>query len=238
MNAIEICLYELASLLERVGGIPSLAALALLAALTVILPLRFGAGMLNPLLLLVFTAVAPLLAGNFTARGFASEKARSHILQDGDPALAVATGKVLAAALWGLFVWAILFSVPLVALNTISHRLLLPSALMLVALALFAFASAWLASALGSIFAADAATPSQAQTFVRGVILLPLLLLAISYSLVSSDLRLALARLLYSARLPLVLILCSLGLILLGFPALRHTASKIDELRHPLSILE
>lgn len=238
MNALEICLYELASLLERVGGIPSLALLALLAALTVILPLRFGAGMLNPLLLLVFTAVAPLLAGNFTARGFASEKARAHILNAGDPALAVATGKVLAAALWGLFTWAVLFSVPLIALNATRRRLLLPSAFMLIALTLFAFASAWLASALGSIFAADAANPSQAQTFVRGVILLPLMLLAITYSLVSIDVRLALARLLYSARLPLVLCICSLGLILLGVPALRQTASKIDELRHPLSILE
>jgi hypothetical protein len=238
MNAFEVCLYELASLLERVGGIPSLALLVLLAALTVILPLRFGAGLLNPLLLLVFTAIAPLLAGNFTARAFAAEKARAHILNDGDAALAVATGKVLAAALWGLFAWAVLFSVPLIALNTISRRLILPSALMLIALALFAFASAWFASALGSIFAADAATPSQAQTFVRGVILLPLLLLAISYSLVPFDLRLALARLLDSARLPLALLAASVGLIVLGLPALRQTASKIGELRHPLSILE
>lgn len=238
MNALEVCLYELASLLERVGGFPSLALLVILAALTVILPLRFGAGLLNPLLLLVFTAIAPLLAGNFTARAFAAEKARAHILNDGDPALAVATGKVLAAALWGLFTWAVLFSVPLIALNATSRHLILPSALMLIALAIFALSSAWLASALGSIFAADAVNPSQAQTFVRGVILLPLLLLAISYSLVSFDLRVALARLLDSARLPLALVLCSLGLILLGIPALRQTASKIDELRHPLSILE
>jgi hypothetical protein len=221
MNAFEVCLYELASLLERVGGFRSLAFLAILAGLTVILPLRFGAGLLNPLPLLVFTAIAPLLAGNFTARAFAAEKARGHILNDGDPARAVATGKVLAAAVWGLFTWAVLFS-----------------ARLLIALALFAFASAWLASALGSIFAADAANPAQAQTFVRGVILLPLLLLAITYSLVPVGLRLALARLLDSSRLPLALLGGSLGLILLGIPALRQTASKIDELRHPLSILE
>jgi len=236
MNAIEICLYELASLLERVGGIPNLALLALIAALTVILPLRFG-GMLSPLLLLVFTVIAPLLAGNFTARSFASERARSHILHDNDPALAVATGKVLAAALWGLFTWGLLFSVPLIALNVTSQRLLLPSAWMLLALGLFAFSSAWLASALGSMFAADASTPVQAQTFVRGVILLPLLLLAISYSLVPFDVRLALARLLDSAHLPLALLIASAGFIALGIPAIRQTASKIDELRHPLSIL-
>jgi hypothetical protein len=238
MNAFEVCLYELASLLERVGGFRSLAFLAILAGLTVILPLRFGAGLLNPLLLLVFTAIAPLLAGNFTARAFAAEKARAHILNDGDPARAIATGKVLAAAVWGLLTWAVLFSVPLIALDTTSHRLILPSARLLIALALFAFASAWLASALGSIFAADAANPAQAQTFVRGVILLPLVLLAITYSLVPVDLRLALARLLDSSRLPLALLAGSLGLILLGIPALRQTASKIDELRHPLSIVE
>ena len=34
MNAIEICLYELASLMERVGGLSSLGLLILLAALT------------------------------------------------------------------------------------------------------------------------------------------------------------------------------------------------------------
>jgi len=238
MNALEVCLYELASLLERVGGWSSLALLVVLAALTVILPLRFGAGLLNPLLLLVFTAIAPLLAGNFTARAFAAEKARAHILNDGDPALAVATGKVLAAALWGLVAWAVLFSVPLIALNATSRRLILPSAFLLIALALFAFASAWLASALGSMFAADAANPSQAQTFVRGVILLPLVLLAISYSLVPFDLRLTLGRLLDSARLPDALLVASLVLSIGGIPALRQTASKIDELRHPLSILE
>ena len=116
--------------------------------------------------------------------------------------------------------------------------LILPSAFLPIALALFAFASAWPASALGSMFAADAANLSQAQTFVRGVILLPLLLLAISYSLVPFDLRLTLARLLDSARLPVALLVASLALIIGGIPALRQTAAKIDELRHPLSILE
>lgn len=138
----------------------------------------------------------------------------------------------------GLVAWAVLFSVPLIALNAASRRLILPSAFLPIALALFAFASAWLASALGSMFAADAANPSQAQTFVRGVILLPLVLLAISYSLVPFDLRLTLARLLDSARLPVALLVASLALIIGGIPALRQTAAKIDELRHPLSILE
>jgi hypothetical protein len=238
VNAFEVCLYELASLLERVGGVASLAVLVVLAALTVILPVRFGASMLNSLLLLVFTAIGPLLAGNFTARSFAADKARAHILNDGDPALAVATGKVLAAALWGLFTWAFLFSVPLIALNTMSRRLILPSTATLFALAIFALSSSWFASTLGSIFAADAANPSQAQTFVRGVILLPLLLLAFSYSLVPIELRVAIARLLDSGHLPLALFVASPVLIALGFPALRKTAAKIDELRHPLSILE
>jgi len=238
MNAIEICLYELTSLLERVGGLASLTLLALVAAATVLLPLRFGAGLLDPLFLTVYTAVAPLLAGNFIARGFASEKARTHIINDGDAPLAVATGKILAAALWGLFTWAVLTAIPLISLNSIARRMMLPPAALMAALALFAFSSSWLASALGSIFAVEAANPRQAQTFVRGIILLPLLIVAVTYTVLGGDARLSLMRLLESPRLPFVLLVLSIGLLVLGQLAVRHTASKIDELRHPLSITE
>jgi hypothetical protein len=237
MNTSEVFLYELASLLERVGGAKGISMLALLAALTVILPWRFGAGLLDPLLLLVYSALAPLLAGNFAAQSFAAEKARYSIVNSDDPALAVATGKVLAATVWGLVCWVILLAVPLIALNTSRRSLLLPPVLDLLALAVFAAALAWFASALGSIFASGVTTPSSAQSLVRGMILIPLMLFAAALSVLPPSLRAVLARSIGPGRLPLTLCVASLFLIAAGWLAVRKTASRIEELRHPLSIL-
>jgi|GEM_PF-2164410 len=238
MNTSEVFLYELASTLERVGGAKGLGLLAVLAALTVILPWRFGAGLLDPLLLLVYAALAPLLAGNFAAQAFAAEKARAHIIHDGDPAVALALGKVLAATLWGFVCWVILMAVPFTALNAARRTLLLPPVLDLLALALFAAALAWVVSALGSIFASGVATPSSAQGLVRGMVLIPLLLFAAALSVLPQALRAPLADSIGPGHLPITLGLASLALIAIGWPAVRKTAARIEELRHPLSILE
>jgi hypothetical protein len=238
MNTSEVFRYELASLLERVGGAKAIAMLAILAALTAILPLRFGAGLLDPLLLLVYSTLAPLLAGSFMAQSFASERARSSIVSDDDPAQALATGKVLAATAWGFACWVVLMAVPLIALNWPRRHLLLPPVLDLLALALFAAALAWFASALGSIFASGVTTPSSAQSFVRGMILIPLLLLASALSVLPLSVRTPLARSIGPGHLPLTLGAASLLLIAAGWPAVRKTASRIEDLRHPLSILE
>lgn len=237
MNTLEVFLYEVASLMDRVGGAKGIGMLAILAALTVILPMRFGAGMLDPLLLLVYSALAPLLAGNFTAQSFASEKARSRIVNSDDPAVALALGKVLAATAWGFFCWVVLMSVPLIALNYSRRHLLLPPATNLLGLALFAVALAWFVSALGSIFASGVATPSSAQSLIRGLILMPVLLLAAALSIAPNAVKAALARSISTENLPLTLGAISILLLLAGWPAVRKTASKIDELRHPLSIL-
>lgn len=237
MNTLEVFLYEVASVVERAGGAKGLGMLAILAALTVILPLRFGKGLLDPLLLLVYSAVAPLLAGNFTAQSFAAEKARSRIVNSNDPAFDLAAGKVLAATSWGLFCWLILMTVPLVALNYSRRHVLLPPATTLLALALLAASLAWFASAVGSIFATGATGPSSAQSFVRGIILVPVLLLAAVFGITPLALRAALARSIDPENLPLTVSIVSILLIAAGWPALRKTASKIEELRHPLSIL-
>ena len=237
MNTLEVFLYELASVLERAGGTRGIGMLVILAALTVILPLRFGAGLLDPRLLLVYAAVAPLLAGNFTAQSFASDKARSRIVNSDDPATALATGKVLAATAWGFFCWMVLMIVPFVALNYSRRHLLLPPALDVLALALFAAALAWLASALGSIFASGVTTPSSAQSLVRGMIVIPLLLFAAALSVMPLAMREALARMIGPGNLPFTLGAASLLMIAAGWPALRKTASRIEEMRHPLSIL-
>lgn len=237
MDTFEVFLYELASLLERVGGAKGIGILGILAALTVILPMRFGAGFLDPLLLLVYSALAPLLAGNFTAQSFAAAKARSRIVDSDDPAIALATGKVLAATAWGLFCWAVLMTVPLIALNYSRRHLLLPPPIDLLTLALFAAALAWFASALGSIFASGVTSPSSAQSLVRGLILMPVLLFAAAVSVLPLGVRAALSHSIRPGNLPLTLGVVSLLLIAAGWPALRKTASRIEELRHPLSIL-
>ncbi len=237
MNTFEVLLYEIASVVERAGGVKGIGMLAILAALTIILPMRFGAGLLDPLLLLVYALLAPLLAGNFTAQSFAAEKARSRIVNSDDPAFAMAAGKVLAATAWGFFCWVVLMAVPFVALNYSRRHLLLPPATTLLALALFAVALAWFASALESIFASGVAGPSSAQSLVRGLIVMPVLLFAAAVSIMPSGIRAALARSISADNLPLTLGAVSLLLILAGWPAVKKTASKIEELRHPLSIL-
>jgi len=131
MSTFEVFLYEVASCAERINGIKGAAMLVMLAALTVVIPVRFGTSMLNPLLLLVLSAVAPLLAGNFLARSFATEKAASRIVNSDDPAIAVATGKVLAATAWGVLLWVVFLTVPLTALNLNRTHVLLPPALTL-----------------------------------------------------------------------------------------------------------
>jgi hypothetical protein len=237
MNAFDIFLYEIASIPERISGLKGAGMLVILAALTVVLPVRFGTSMLNPLLLLVLSAVAPLLAGNFLARSFATEKAASRIINSDDPAIAVATGKVLAATAWGLLLWVVFLAVPLTALNMNRAHVLLPPASTLLSLALLAGSLSWFATSVGSIFATGAPGPSSAQTFVRGIILMPLLLFAGFSSLMPPGFLAAVLRALRSENLPLTLAVVSAVLILAGFPALRKTAEKIEELRHPLSIL-
>jgi hypothetical protein len=237
MNAFEILLYEIAAIPERINGVKGAAMLAILAALTVVLPIRFGTSMLNPLLLLVLSAIAPLLAGNFLARSFATEKAQARILNSDDPAIAVATGKVLAATAWGVLLWAVFLAVPLTALNVHRTHVLLPPASTLLSLALLAGALSWFATSVGSIFAAGAPSPSTAQTVVRGIILMPVLLVAALSGLFPAVFLATLLRTLRSENLPLTLGVVSAVLILAGFPALRKTAGKIEELRHPLSIL-
>jgi hypothetical protein len=237
MNTFEVFLYEVASVVERAGGAKGIGVLAILAALTVVLPVRFGTSMLNPLLLLVLSAIAPLLAGNFLARSFATEKANSQIINGGDPALAVATGKVLAATVWGELLWVVFLGVPLTALNLNRAHIVLPPASVLLALAVLAGSLSWFAASVGSIFAVGTPNPSTAQTFVRGLVLLPLLLFAGLAGLFPAIFLVPLLRAVESGSLPLVLAGVSAGLILAGFPALRKTAATIEELRHPLSIL-
>ncbi len=237
MNTFEVFQYEVASIVERAGGVKGLGVLAILAALTVILPLRFGAGLLDPLLLLVYSLLAPLLAGNFTAQSFAAEKARSRIVNSDDPASAIATGKVLAATAWGFFCWMVLMAVPFIALNYPRRHVLLPPAATLLALALFAVALAWFASALGSIFASGVTSPSSAQSLVRGLILMPVLLFAAAVSVMPSGVRAAFARSINAENLPITLGVVAILFIVAGWLAVRKTASKIEELRHPLSIL-
>jgi hypothetical protein len=237
MNAFEIFLYELASIPERINGVKGAGMLVILAALTVVIPVRFGTSMLNPLLLLVLSAVAPLLAGNFLARSFATEKANARIINSDDPPIAVATGKVLAATAWGVLLWVVFLAVPLIALNIHRTHMLLPPASTLLSLALLAGSLSWFATSVGSIFATGAPSPSTAQTFVRGMILMPLLLFAGLSSLLPAGFLAAVLRALRSENLPFTLAAVSVLLILAGFPALRKTAQKIEELRHPLSIL-
>jgi hypothetical protein len=237
MSTFEVFLYEVASCAERINGIKGAAMLVMLAALTVVIPVRFGTSMLNPLLLLVLSAVAPLLAGNFLARSFATEKAASRIVNSDDPAIAVATGKVLAATAWGLLLWVVFLAVPLTALNINRTHVLLPPAWTLLSLALLAGSLSWFATSVGSIFAAGAPSPSTAQTFVRGIILMPLLLFAGLTSLMPAGFHAAILGALRSDNLPFTLAAVSVLLIAAGFPALRKTAEKIEELRHPLSIL-
>jgi hypothetical protein len=237
MNAFEIFLYEVASIPERINGVKGAAMLVVLAALTVVIPVRFGASMLNPLLLLVLSAVAPLLAGNFLARSFATEKAASRIINSDDPALAVATGKVLAATAWGVLMWAVFLAVPLAALNLNRAHVLLPPVSTLLSLFLLACSLSWFATSVGSIFAAGAPSPATATTFVRGIILMPVLLFAGLSSLMPAGFAASFLRALRPETLPFTFAAVSAVLILAGFPALRKTAEKIKELRHPLSIL-
>jgi hypothetical protein len=237
MSAFEIFLYEIASIKERAGGVKGIGTLAVLAALTVVLPMRFGAGLLDPLLLLVYSAVAPLLAGNFTAQSFAGEQARSRIVNSDDPAFATALGKVLAATAWGFLCWVIFLAVPLIALNSSRRHLLLPPVTNLLALAVFAPALAWFAASAGSIFASGVISARSAQSLVRGLILMPVLLLAAAVSILPPGLRAPLIRSITTENLPVTLGAVSILLLLTGWLAVRKTASKIEELRHPLSIL-
>lgn len=237
MHALDIFLYEVASIPERINGLKGAAMLVILAALTVVIPLRFGTSMLNPLLLLLLSAVAPLLAGNFLARSFATEKANARIINSRDPAIAVATGKVLAATAWGMVLWVVFLGVPLTALNASRTHVLLPPASTLLSFALLAGSLSWFATSVGSIFAAGAPSPSTAQTFVRGVILMPVLVFAALSGLMPPRFLATLLRAVRSENLPFTLVAVSVVLILAGFPALRKTAGKIEELRHPLSIL-
>jgi hypothetical protein len=238
MNTFEIFLYEVASILERAGGVRGLALLSTLAALTAALPLRFGPSMLNPLLLIVYSAVAPLLAGNFTAQSFAATKARSRIVNSDDDARSTAMGKVLAATAWGFAWWVILMTVPLVTLNVSRRTLLLPPLASLLALAVFAAALAWFTASLGSVFSSGVASASSAQTLIRGLILLPVLLFAGSSTVLPEGVQAALYRSLSARNLPVTLCAVALVLALAGWPAVRKTAANVEELRHPLSILE
>jgi hypothetical protein len=237
MNTFEILLYEIASIPERINGLKGVGMLVILAALTVVIPVRFGTSMLSPLLLLVLSAVAPLLAGNFLARSFATEKANARIINSDDPALAVATGKVLAATAWGVLMWTVFLAVPLAALNMNRTHVLLPPVSTLLSLALLAGSLSWFATSAGSIFAVGAPSPATAQTFVRGIILLPVLLFTGIASLMPAGFLATLLRAVRTENLPFTLAAVSALLILAGFPALRKTAEKIEELRHPLSIL-
>lgn len=237
MNAFEICLYEIASIPERINGVKGAGMIVILAALTVVIPMRFGTSTLNPLLLLLLTAVAPLLAGNFLARSFATEKAASRIVNSDDPAIAVATGKALAATLWGVVMWTVFLAVPLAALNANRTHVLLPPVSTLLSFTLLAGSLSWFATSVGSIFAAGASSPATAQTFVRGIILMPVLLLAALSGLFPAGFLTTFLRALRTENLPITLTVCSAVLILAGLLALRKTAEKIEELRHPLSIL-
>ena len=76
-----------------------------------------------------------------------------------------------------------------------------------------------------------------AQTLVRGIILMPVLAAAGISGILPAGFRLTLLRTVAWDHLPVTLAGFSAVLILGGFPALRKTAQKIEELRHPLSIL-
>lgn len=237
MNAFDIFLYEMASIPGRINGLKGAGMLVVLAVLTVAIPMRFGASMLNPLLLLALSAVAPLLSGNFLAQSFATQKASARIINSDDPAIVVATGKVLAATTWGVLMWAVFLAVPLTALNLNRTHLLLPPASTLLSLALLAGSLSWFAASAGSIFAVGAPSPATATTFVRGIILMPMLILAGLAGLLPARFLTTLLLAVRADHLPLTLAAVSAALILAGFPALRKTAATIEELRHPLSIL-
>lgn len=192
--------------------------IVLLALAGTLIPLKFGALFLDPVILLAYTGVAILLASNFTVRGVV-----------GCTDFAVVRRVALLGSLFGWLTWAVVLGVSLAALSYWRARVSLPPLMMLAALVLLAGATAWLASCLAAVAALNVQTVKAARDMMRLGFFLLLLLAVIGPRFLPPEWQRSLSRFVTSSRLIPALFAAAACFVPAGLALLGHARTLIQD---------
>lgn len=164
VTARDVFLDELRQLGKRMGGIRGLFVLVALVMLGTLIPIRAGAGFIDPVYFLAYCCFSLLFASAFVAQSFAGEKEREFLMNRGPEAAAgfqAVLGKVLASAAWGWACWALVFGASLMVLKQA------PPVAMTLALGVFVAALSWAASAGGALISINTPSVTMARQMMR-----------------------------------------------------------------------
>ncbi len=161
---------EFSQLWHRLGGPRGLLMLAALAALGTLLPMRLGPALLDPVYLLAYPILAAIFAGTYSIQSWAGADERAWLENRGDEAPSdseVLRGKTLAASLYGLIAWAIIFGASMAALSSAMRAVYLPRVSVLAALTVFTLALSAMSSSAAALLAVRFQSPALARQMFR-----------------------------------------------------------------------
>lgn len=230
---------ELLDFLRRAGG-PLGVFAAVFASLGVgVAAMRLKYNLLDPMILLGLAALGLFFSANWAAGAFASDKERAFLI-NATPAIAkdrqLILAKTLAAASYGLLVWAAAMAVGVSFLREEYPRLAVPWQKLL-PLGLFTFCASWANSCIAAVLSIGAGNERVARRLVRGPGLFIVLLLILLPRVLPEPLGSTVFRSLTGGRFPSTLLLLSAVMVGLGLLVSRRAEAALKELRHPLSIL-
>ena len=162
------------------GGARGLILVAAIAAIGVLVPRRFGFLFLDPVILLLYSAIAAVFASNFVVSGVAGEGvagegvAGESVAGESDEPLIRRV--VLSGMLYGWLCWLVILGAALAALSSSAGRLVLPQSLLTVGLIAFTLSASWLSACFAARIAITMTSVQTARGMTRMAIFFILLL--------------------------------------------------------------
>ena len=208
------------------GGVRGLLNLASLAAIGILIPLRFGVGFVDPAVLLAYSAIAVLFTADFVARGVVGQS-------DAGLMRRVAIG----GAVYGWACWAAILGAAFAALFRFGGRLELAPAALLASLGVFTICLAWLTAALGAVVSLSVYTVKAARDILRLGFFFLLLLFLLLPTLLPGGWQRAEMRMLHGEGLIRNLLYVCPALAFVGMGMLHRAERILEQRRLGLSIL-
>lgn len=165
-----VLLLEIDQLWGRLGCVRGLLVVSALAALGTLVPMRVGVAILDPLYLAGYALIAAFFAGTYSIQAWAGPEETSWLdtLDGADPSdVEVLQAKTVAATLYGLASWTVIFGTSLAALASATGRLTLPSFFVLAAIALSVLALSAASACTAALIALRFGALAQARQAFR-----------------------------------------------------------------------
>lgn len=208
------------------GGARGMILVAAIAGVGVLVPRRFGFLFLDPAILLLYSAIAVVFASNFVVRGVVGQNDEAAIRRI-----------VFGGTFYGWLCWLVILGTALAALSSSRGRLVIPHALLTVALIGFTLSAAWIAACFAALIATTVTSVQTARGMTRMALFFILLICIVVPRFLPGSWQTGLASVLTSENFGRHLLLLSPVFVLGGLGLLRSVHRTLLDRNTPLSIV-